>query len=169
MVTQDQIKDLLHYEQETGRFTWIVSRGSARKGTEAGCVQTSMGKKYRYIRVLGSFFGAHRLAFVYMTGAFPPGKMDHQDGNGLNNAWSNLRQATSLENGKNQRLHSNNVSGIVGVRWYKAGSKWHAAIMVNRRKKHLGYFTNKEEAIAARKAAEIEFGFHQNHGSNRPL
>jgi hypothetical protein len=53
------------------------------------------------------------------------------------------------------------------VHWYKKDSVWQAEIMVNRKTRYLGRFANFEDAAAARKAAEIDFGFHQNHG--RPM
>lgn len=169
VITQEQLKELLHYCPETGVWTWLVSRGKARKGDEAGHIMISGGKKYRGIRVLGYPFRAHRLAFLYVNGVFPEQDVDHEDGNGLNNRWSNLRAVTPADNAKNQRLHSSNASGKSGVSWHKRDSKWQAIITVNSRKKQLGYFSSKEEAIAAREAAETEFGYHKNHGTNRPL
>ena len=169
MITQRQLKEQLHYEEETGRFTWIINRGPARKGAEAGDVHVTRGKNYRRIGVLGYRPKAHRLAFLYVTGSFPDGEVDHEDGDGLNNRWSNLRAVTHAENGKNIRLQINNVSGAAGVCWRKRVKKWQARINANGARKHIGYFTNKEDAIAARKLAEIEFGYHPNHGKNRPL
>jgi hypothetical protein len=169
MITQEQLKDLLHYDKETGGFTWLVSKGTARKGSEAGSVRIKSGKKYRWIQVLGRQCSAHRLAFLYMTGEFPENDVDHRDGNGLNNEWSNLREATPAENARNQRLSKRNRSGVVGVRWLQDRRKWKASIGVNGRTKHIGFFSNKGDAIAARKAADIEFGYHPNHGKNRPL
>ena len=170
MLTQEQLKELLHYCPETGVWTWIVDRGRMRKGDQAGSVSTEKGKKYRRIKLLRSIrAAAHRLAFLYMTGAFPENDVDHEDGNGLNNRWSNLRAVTFAENQKNKRLPANNVSGTVGVSWHKRDSNWDARIVVNGKYKHLGYFDNKEDAIAARKKAESELGYHPNHGTNRPL
>ncbi len=169
MITQEQLKELLHYCPETGVWTWLVDRGGMRKGDVAGCIMASRGKKYIYIGVLGYRPRAHRLAFLYMNGAIPENDVDHEDGNGLNNRWSNLRAVTPAGNAKNQRLHSSNVSGKSGVSWHKRDRKWQAIITVDGRKKQLGYFSKKEEAIAARESAEIEFGYHKNHGTDRPL
>jgi hypothetical protein len=170
VITQEQLKELLHYCPETGVWTWIVSRGSVRKGDEAGYIKTyPNGKKYRVIRVLRGFYFSHRLAFLYVNGLLPDNDVDHEDGNGLNNRWENIREVTVADNAKNQRLYSNNSSGRVGVHWRKKHCKWWATIRVNGRDKHLGVFTNKEDAIAARKKAEAELGFHPNHGTDRPL
>ena len=99
----------------------------------------------------------------------PVDQVDHIDGNGLNNRWNNLREVSSQENNMNMRLSSNNTSGVTGVCWATRDKRWIANIKVNRKNKCLGYFTDFNEAVAARKAAEIEHGFHCNHGSNRPL
>lgn len=169
MITQEQLKELLHYCPETGVWTWIVDRKRMRKGDEAGYDHSSRGKKYRCIGVAGGYYSSHRLAFLYMRGEFPETNVDHEDGNGLNNRWSNLRAVTFAENQKNKRRPSNNVSGTAGVCWHKRYSKWQAVITVKQIQKSIGYFTNKEEAIAARKKAEEELGFHKNHGTDRPL
>lgn len=170
MLTQDQLKEVLHYSPETGVFTWLVSPcPRLRKGAEAGCVNIQSGKPYRVVGVRYQLYPAHRLAFLYMTGEFPEDQVDHIDGNGCNNIWSNLRAVTGLENQKNRRKNANNTSGRTGIYWNVNRNRWVSRIMVEGKSKYLGCFTNKEDAIAARKKAEAELGFHKNHGTERPL
>jgi hypothetical protein len=107
--------------------------------------------------------------YLLKTGKMPEHQIDHEDGNGLNNLWKNLKDATPLENGKNQRKHKNNTSGVVGVSWHKATEKWQANIKVQGNQAHLGLFTNKDDAEKTRQKAEIKYGFHSNHGTTRPL
>ena len=169
MLTQEQLKELLHYCPETGVWTWASSRKGVRKGEQAGYTMISRGKKYRCIGVMFETHLAHRLAFLYMNGSFPEINVDHEDGNGLNNVWTNLRASTPAQNSMNHLIPRNNTSGVIVVHWYKAYSKWSASITFNGRQHKLGYFANKEDAVAARKKAEAELGFHPNHGTDRPL
>jgi len=169
VITQEQLKELLHYCPETGVWTWLIGGKRRRKGSEAGYAHSSKGKQYRCIGVAGGYYLAHRLAFLYMKGEFPNNYVDHEDGNGLNNVWSNLREVTFANNHKNKRIPSNNVSGAAGVCWHKRYGKWQAVITVNQIQKSIGYFAKKDDAIAARKKAESELGFHPNHGTDRPL
>ena len=171
MITQDRLKELLHYCPETGVFTWLVSGTGRRSGLEAGRVNrnTITGKSYRYLKIHSHLYLEHRLAFLYMTGEFPEEQVDHIDGNGCNNVWTNIRAVTGFENQKNARISSNNTSGAVGVSWHKARKTWVSYITSEGKTKHLGLFHNKEDAIAARKAAEVFYGFHENHGTERPL
>ena len=78
--------------------------------------------------------------------------------------FSNLRQVTRVENLRNQKRYSNNTSGAVGVYWHKREKKWEAGIRVKGKYIFLGYFDDKEEAVAAREKAERRYGFHLNHG-----
>lgn len=50
----------------------------------------------------------------------------------------------------------NNSSGVTGVYWTRNVGKWLAAICRDGKLVNLGYFADKEDAIAARKAAEAE-------------
>ncbi|EOA5908665.1 AP2 domain-containing protein, partial [Salmonella enterica subsp. enterica serovar Brandenburg] len=61
----------------------------------------------------------------------------------------------------------NNTSGALGVWREKRRNKWVAEIKVDRRKIHLGQFDNFDEAVAARKDAEVKYGLHENHGKKR--
>ena len=154
------------YDPSTGEFRWNVNRrGTAKAGAVAGCEHTDQnGKKYWQISIDGKQYKAHRLAWLVTHGGFPPEQIDHIDGNGLNNRLENLRAVSNAENQRNARKRADNTSGVSGVVWRKDHQKWQAKIQVNRKLTHLGYFTDKSEAIAARKAAEAKYNFHPNHG-----
>jgi len=182
ILTQKIIQELLDYNQNTGIFTW---RARDRKwfktardcnawntrysGTVAGYEATLSGKKYIVIGVFKKLYLAHRLAWLYVNGSFPVNEIDHKDGCGTNNTWSNLRGVSHSENLKNQRLPSNNKSGFTGVSWDKGQKKWIAQIMVNKRHINLGRYADWFEAVCARKSANIKYDFFAGHGSERPL
>ena len=154
-LTQERLKELLHYDPETGVFTWKVQTSNrVHVGDAAGATEPN---GYRRIRVDSGNYRAHRLAWLYVHGKFPEGKLDHHDRDKRNNRISNLRPATDSQNGLNKGLQTNNTSGYVGVSWDKQRQKW-AAFLTLAKKVYLGRFTNILDAIAARKAAEITFG-----------
>ncbi|CAM0056157.1 HNH endonuclease [Vibrio phage F102] len=95
----------------------------------------------------------------------PLGKLvDHQDQDGLNNRKGNLRCTDKQGNARNTVIHRDNTSGAMGVSWKKDKNKWKAYTSVYRKQIHLGYFELYEDAVLARKAAEVKYGFHENHG-----
>jgi hypothetical protein len=67
----------------------------------------------------------------------------------------NCKWATQREQMSNRRVKSN--TGIVGVSLCKRGKKYMAYITTNRVMKNLGWFSTLEEAIEARKNAEIKY------------
>jgi len=92
--------------------------------------------------------------------------VDHIDRNRKNNALNNLRFVSKAENGMNSNVSRNNTSGTCGVYFKKSTNKWAAEIKINYKKKHLGYFINKEDAIKARKEAQdLYFGEYQKFNS----
>lgn len=178
-ITQEYLKECLDYDPETGVFIWKERPRSHFKtdrawktinsrcaGKEAGSIWTDGSRKTEYLRItilnLPRF--AHRLVWIYMNGCLPDNDIDHIDGNGLNNKLSNLRDVSTQDNLKNQAMYVNNTSGVVGIYWTKASQKWVARIPHNGKLKYLGSFDDKLEAINARKQAEIEYGYHKNHG-----
>lgn len=85
-------------------------------------------------------------------------KVDHRDGNGLNNSRSNLRKCTQQQNGQNRTsASSHNVTKTLGVCLYRRDMTYEANISVNRKKIFLGRFKDIEEAKEARRAAEIKY------------
>lgn len=82
---------------------------------------------------------------------------DHINRNRLDNRRSNLRIVDATTSVLNRGLSKNNTSGVKGVYFYKRDGKWKAQIMKERKCYPLGTFNNKEDAIKARKEAEIKF------------
>ena len=163
-MTQAELKQLLDYDPSTGLFTWKPRPGNkAFNNRSAGKLtgQKPTKKGYLLIYVKGKHYAAHRLAFLYMTGSMPV-EVDHENHVKTDNRWCNLLPATSSSNKKNSPKPKNNTSGVVGV--YFKNPKWKAQIQHQGKVKNLGTFTNKQDAIAARKAAEKQLGFHPNHG-----
>jgi len=107
---------------------------------------------------------AHRVAWAITNGEWPKDQIDHINHDKTDNRISNLRDVTQTENQKNASVRKDNTSGVVGVNWSKQLSKWRARISVSGRNKCLGYFSDKKDAVAARAGAEIECGYHRNHG-----
>ena len=160
MITQARLKELLHYDPETGIFTRIKSYCSrAIAGTAAGSKDSN-----GYLRIrLGGAYAAHRLAFIYMTGKYP-NVIDHINGNPSDNRWINIRSVTRAENAKNQKIGVRNSTGSLGVYWVAEGKKWRSKIKVGGKQINLGLFSNINDARAARLAAEKKYNFHPNHG-----
>lgn len=107
---------------------------------------------------------AHRIAWAVYHGAWPEAQIDHVNGDPADNRLTNLREVESAENQKNMKRAKNNKSGVTGVRWHKRGQKWSAEIGVDGSSVFLGLFGSFSDAVAARSRAEIQYGFHPNHG-----
>lgn len=155
-VTADELRKIVSYDPDTGVFVWLVDRLRSKAGSVAGSVWTKPnGRKYLIIVIGKRNYYAHRLAWLYVHGEWPTDQVDHIDGNGLNNAISNLRAATAAENCRNRGANSNNKTGLKGVHLSRPG-KWRASLRIGNRLKHLGYFSDPAEAHAAYCAAAAE-------------
>lgn len=168
----DSLSKILSYDSLTGIFTWKVNmKGSRGVGNQAGSVNThpKTGKRYIFIHTLGKQWRAHRIAWFMYYGVEPENEIDHINGDGTDNSIINLRMTDTQGNSRNQRIRSTNTSGVIGVRWNKKANKWVAGIHDEGKNVHLGLFSDFNEAVAVRKQAEKEYGYHHNHGSERPL
>lgn len=162
-MTQEELHELLEYKPITGEFFW---RKKPAKQIPIGAPAGYAAKDgYTYIRISGTLYYAHRLAFLYMTGAWPKSLVDHDNRVRSDNRWSNIKEATHLDNAKNVGLSKNNPSGVTGVGWDKAKQLWYAHITVNYKKQFLGYFDNIPAAAEVRLAAAKAHNFHPNHGT----
>lgn len=166
IITQQLLKAILDYSPITGAFTWKVEKtGRARKGSIAGYSRKHKDHpRYRFIGINGTQYREHRLAWLYVYGAFPKHQIDHEDGDVTNNIITNLREVSNQTNSKNQSKPKNNTSGYIGVSWSKRDGRWVSYIYINCIRKHLGNFINKNDAVRVRLTAEFKYGFHSNHG-----
>jgi len=138
-LTVERLRELLHYDLETGVFTWRIRPAyNVQIGDLAGSQDT---KGYIRIQIDGKLYKAHRLAWFYVTGAWPVNQIDHRNGVRNDNRFSNIREADHYLNAQNQRRpRSDNTSGFLGVSWSKAERKWDARIMTNGKSCFLGLF-----------------------------
>ena len=150
-LTQKRLKELLHYDPDTGRFTWLqITSTRVKVGSVAGTRHTGTG--YIYIGVDGKRYKAHRLAWLYVYGAFPS-IVDHKNLDGFDNRIDNLRECTQAQNACNTKIRSHNSCGLKGVTIQSNKKGWKAEIRLNHKRFHLGVFDTKEEAHEAYCAA----------------
>ncbi|HBY3954596.1 MULTISPECIES: HNH endonuclease [Klebsiella pneumoniae complex] len=112
----------------------------------------------------------HRAIWIFDEGPIPDGMfIDHINHIRHDNRKVNLRLVTHAQNQKNQSMHSNNISGVNGVRRDERSGKWAAFIKTKGRSIRLGLFNTLEDAAQARKNADRNFCFHDNHGKDKYL
>lgn len=145
-LTAEKLREALCYDPSTGIFTRKIRASNAKAGDVAG----SAGARYSVIWLNGRKYLAHRLAWLYMTGEWPRMYIDHINGNGMDNRFSNLRVATDRLNRENLRSarSDNRSSGLLGAHWCEYHKKWKSHIRHCGRLKHLGYFSSAKEAHA---------------------
>jgi hypothetical protein len=167
-LTYERASELLRYDAQTGTLSWRVNRrGTAKAGSEAGCIAYANGLKktpYICIRVDGKRYFAHRIAWLLHYGEFPGHEIDHIDGCGLNNRIDNLRDVPNSINSRNSRMQRNNTSGITGVFWYKRYEKWLASVRIDSKTKFIGYFADLSDAETAVREFRAKHGFTERHG-----
>lgn len=162
-ISQSRLKEIFSYDAENGLFTRVVTRsGRALSGSIVG---NKLQKGYLGVKIDGSHYKLHRLAWLYVYGEFPTDQIDHINGIKDDNRIENLRAVNNSENQRNKRIQKNNNTGTHGVSWCSHRNKWRARVnKPDGTRVCLGRFSDIEKAIRARKAAEIKYGYHPNHG-----
>ena len=140
MIENDRLKKLLRYEPDKGVFICRNTNEEARTSKHPD--------GYLFIRVDGTQYLVHRLAWFYTYGTWPEKQIDHRDGIKDNNKIDNLRDVSGSVNQQNMsKPRANNKSGFLGVsRWY---TKWQATITTNGKKIHLGVYECPKKASEA--------------------
>lgn len=150
MLTQDELKEYLSYDSETGNFTWIKTNSNrAIKGKIAGTFDKD---KYVNIAFNKKRYKAHRLAWFYVYNIWPKNHIDHEDGNPSNNKLSNLRDATQAENCQNiKKANIDSKTGVLGVTIKKGRIKnpYKAQIRFKSKNLNLGHYPTIELAHIA--------------------
>ncbi|MBD9528974.1 HNH endonuclease signature motif containing protein [Paracoccus sp. PAR01] len=173
----EYLRQCMDYDAQSGRMTWrhrpIEHFGGSdrywrswnkrHEGAEALCTTRHDGYRFGVVKYCRIY--AHRAAWVLSHGVWPD-LIDHINGDPSDNRLCNLRSVQHSENSKNVAKRSDNTSGVVGV--YRNCPRyclpWSAEIYANGRKMKIGNFATIEEAAAARKAAETEYGYSLRHG-----
>jgi hypothetical protein len=175
----DELRQLLRYDPETGKLYWrerspamfpnaICRPCYARKWNGRHAGKEAFTKVHNHGALVGSVNSkrvyAHRAIWAMAYGRWPDGEIDHINGDPKDNRLENLRDVSHAENMRNLSRPKNNVSGRIGVHYSAGQQRWTAYIHQGNRRRHLGSFKDRSSAVAAREAAEVEMGFHQNHG-----
>ena len=157
----DDLKELF-YIDDAWQLRWKVKKGTRAKiGDIAG---STSGFGYRTVSINRRHYRVHRIIWALHYGEWPTGQLDHINGIKDDNTIENLREVTNIENGRNQKLFITNKTRLPGVSWNKATNKWASYIHDRYQKIHLGINEDFFEAVCARKSAELQYGFHTNHG-----
>ena len=152
ILTAERLRELLHYNPETGIFTRLVRSAQMNRIGDIAGGSTMNG--YLKISVDGRRYLSHRLAWLYMHGCWPLHGVDHRNGVTDDNRISNLRPATQAENLQNKIHQSSSASQTLGVGWDKNRNKWIASIKVGGKQRNLGRFSSIDAAKAAYDAAK---------------
>ena len=165
-LTAEYVRSALHYEPETGAFTWML-RPLEHFPNQRTCrawnarfagrpTGTDNGQGYISIRLNSLTFKGHRIAWLWMTGAHPIGEIDHINQQPGDNRFENLRDVCRATNQQNQRYaqRSNVSTGLLGAYADKATGRYRAAIRANGQQHYLGQFDTAEAAHAAYIAAK---------------
>lgn len=145
-VTHERLTERLDYDPATGVFRW------RHNGRRAGTPHVD-----GYIQIMIDYrpYREHRLAWLYVHGAWPPDQIDHINGVRTDNRIANLRLASHTENSRNRKVGKNNLIGVKGVSHQK--KRYRAEIQADGRRIVLGTFATAEEAHAAYSAAAEQF------------
>lgn len=180
---QEELRLLFDYEPDSGLLRWRAKdrslfgsdsrcRGwNARfAGAIAGTKKQSAGKQYIQVGVDGRVYPCHRLIWILLHGSIDEALViDHLNGVGTDNRLANLRLVTHSDNQRNQALRVTNRSGVIGVYWCRKTMKWTGQITANGKHRCIGYYSSIDDAAKARKALEVELGYHPLHGVPGPL
>lgn len=147
MITERELKKIIHYDEITGMFEWIGYRQGTKKGKKLGQI-TQYG--YLLVEINGRNYRLHRLAWFYIYGYWPKVYIDHINGIKTDNRICNLREADRSQNMQNQKkAQSINKTGLLGVYPSTKSKTFRSIITINNRRIELGSFKTKEEAHEA--------------------
>lgn len=148
MLSVDLLNQVLDYNVDTGLFVWKIQSGRGRIGSVAG---TKTFNGYISVHFDGKQYYAHRLAWFFVYGEWPNGRIDHINHNKIDNRIANLRIATQSQNITNMKREIRGVKKLRDCR-----DRYSARIWKDYKEIHIGNFGSREEAFEAYKKTSIE-------------
>ena len=168
-MTAELIREFVDYAPLTGSLTWKTKHHSRKVvvGARAGSVSPY---GHRVLRLCGELYAEHHIIWLHYYGRWPEGHVDHINHDEQDNRIENLREVSQQENNMNNSKRKDNSTGYAGVWLNKLNSKkrFMAELYLRGKRVHYSSHYTLEEAVAARKQAEIVNGFHPNHGIDKP-
>lgn len=166
----EYMRECFTYDPESGHLFWKARplhhfsaarymQSSNTKWAGKRAFTTIDDKGYASARLPNLPSRAHRVIAVMVMGR-ADGWVDHINGVRHDNRLCNLRIVDAKQNALNQRKAKNNTSGVIGISYVPRLKRWNANIGGER----LGNYRCIGNAIAARRAAEVRLGYHENHG-----
>lgn len=166
-------RSLFSYDPEIGSLRWRERERSWFR-SDAACKRWNTmfaGKPAGYVNPQGYLavmfngvgYQGHRIIWAIVYGE-EANQVDHINGVRSDNRICNFRSTSVAGNAQNRCRRLDNASGVMGVCWHRGTRKWVARIGGGPSVIHLGSFVDLADAIAARRAAEVEHGYHPNHG-----
>ena len=154
-ISHERLLELVEYNPETGAMTWLKPTSNRVKaGARAGSLA---GNGYWQIKLDGTVYNYHRVAWFYVTGVWPDRWIDHKNGDIADNRFNNLRLSSISQNAGNMKRRADNMTGLKGVE--RKRKKFAARIRHEGERHNLGVFDTPEEAHAAYfEAAQRLFG-----------
>lgn len=152
-LTQERLRELLHYDPDSAVFTRIKTAGRYVAGTIAGSRDAD---GYLRISIDGKHYRSARLACLYMTGEMPV-EADHVNRIRHDDRWLNIRKSDRRQNAANRNLQSNNTSGVKGISLDKRRNLWGVNATIGGKLRWFGYFEDKElaELVASEVRSKI--------------
>ena len=173
--TPELLRKLLRYEPETGKLFWLPRPESMFPTPHSGRTWNtknanreafiSSNQVYKAGYIFKTKYLAHRVAYALYYNRWPEETIDHINGDPCDNRIINLRSVSPSINLRNQKKRSTNTSGHTGVSFHAQSGRWQAMINIYGKTTHIGLYSDIEDAIAAREAAEEGRGFTERHGT----
>lgn len=151
---------MFDYDPETG----VVSRKRPVQRGRLGPVAPKPREGWLRLRIRAENYQLHHVAWAIHHGEWPGGRLVFKNGDKSDTRLANLTPASASEAQYRAKLRSDNTSGAKGVSWHPTHRLWQASIGHDGQRTSLGWFREKDEAVAALalKRAELhgEFARH---------
>ena len=148
-MTQAELQERFIYDD--GKLFYRHKVRGHSEGEQAGFWSEESGLLRRHITIKGKRRIHARIVYVYHHGEIPRGKtIDHINRDSTDDHIENLRPATRQVQILNRSCTQEKQSGVTGVVWDKARSKWSVWITIEGKRKQVGRYVELEEAIKVR-------------------